>query len=231
MSSCCFTPGNIGVKQGLEFDRRGGGAGEGNPPHYLRRWRREARHRGVDRRARSGRNVTLLPLQSEEDYWRMMEDADVCVISQRTGSGGASFPGKLLSCVAFEKPVLAVADRESELARVVWRRAWGYGSRRGMSRRWPRRCAGYREAGRDSENGDARENAGTAVKEARVLREFEEVLKEVAEPPGVMQVPAGIGPGGLPAISRGWSEAQPPDTRPTRNTPRQGRRNLRDELA
>jgi colanic acid biosynthesis glycosyl transferase WcaI len=182
--------------------------------------------------ARGARNVMLLPLQSEEDYSRMMKDADVCVISQRTGTGEASFPSKLLSCVAFEKPVLAVADRESELARAVVDEGLGvWVAPRDVEEvaRAMRGLQGSRaRLGQWGRNGQAR---AVRFKEARVLREFEEVLKELAEPTGVMQVPAGIGPGGLPAISRGWSEAQPPVTRPTRNTPRQGRRNLRDELA
>jgi colanic acid biosynthesis glycosyl transferase WcaI len=69
--------------------------------------------------AREAENVTLLPLQPEEDYKRMMMDADVCVISQRAGGGVAFFPSKLLSSAALGKPVLVVAEGRSELARVV----------------------------------------------------------------------------------------------------------------
>ena len=76
--------------------------------------------------ARAAANVTLLPLQAEEDYRRMMIDADVCVISQRGGAAAAFFPSKLLSCAAFGKPVLAVADRESELACVVLDEGLGF---------------------------------------------------------------------------------------------------------
>jgi colanic acid biosynthesis glycosyl transferase WcaI len=132
---------------------------------------------------RGATNVMLLPLQAEADYYRMMEDADVCVISQRTGSGGASFPGKLLSCVAFAKPVLAVADRESELASVVLDEGLGL---------WvaPRDVEEVAEVMRGLKENRARlqqcgRNGGTRVARfegERVLREFEEVLKKLGEP-------------------------------------------------
>jgi colanic acid biosynthesis glycosyl transferase WcaI len=133
--------------------------------------------------ARGAGNVTLLPLQPEEDYRRMMADVDVCVISQRTGSGAAFFPSKLLSCVALGKPVLAVADRESELARVVMEEGLGIWvapddidevahAMRGLP--------GSRERlGECARNGRA---IAARFEEGRVLGEFEGVLKELAEP-------------------------------------------------
>jgi colanic acid biosynthesis glycosyl transferase WcaI len=64
-------------------------------------------------------NVRLIPLLATEEYRQMLVDADVCLITQQAKSGAAFFPSKLLSTLAFGKPVLSVADRESELAKVV----------------------------------------------------------------------------------------------------------------
>jgi colanic acid biosynthesis glycosyl transferase WcaI len=128
--------------------------------------------------------VTLLPLQPEAEYRRMMADSDVCVISQRAGAGAAFFPSKLLSCVAFGKPVLAVADRASELARVVIEEGLGF---------WvaPEEIDGVAEAMRGLRASKAkreecsRNGAAFAAKfeEGRVLGEFEQLLKEVRTVP------------------------------------------------
>ena len=45
-----------------------------------------------------------------------MRDADVCLLTQQAGTGQYFFPSKLLSALAFAKPVLAVADADSELS-------------------------------------------------------------------------------------------------------------------
>jgi len=60
-------------------------------------------------------NVTMLPLQADAQYREMLVDADLCVITQQRGSGGFFFPSKLLTTLAWEKPVLTVADEESDL--------------------------------------------------------------------------------------------------------------------
>lgn len=65
------------------------------------------------------RNVVMLPLQSDVHYREMLVDANVCLITQQRGSGGCFFPSKLLTTLAWEKPVLTVADEESELVRAV----------------------------------------------------------------------------------------------------------------
>jgi glycosyltransferase involved in cell wall biosynthesis len=49
----------------------------------------------------------------------MLADADLVVVSQIAGSGGASFPSKFLSSCAAGRPVLAICDAGSELANVV----------------------------------------------------------------------------------------------------------------
>jgi colanic acid biosynthesis glycosyl transferase WcaI len=176
--------GNIGMKQGLdlivEAAARVEGArlivcGDGAARPAL-----EAliAARNLDKLGNLG-NVTLLPLQPDEDYRRMMADADVCVISQRAGGGAAFFPSKLLSCVALGKPVLAVAEAGSELARVVREEGLGLWvapevdavteMMRGLARSRGQ-LDGCAEKGR---------KFAERYEEERVLREFEEVLGAV----------------------------------------------------
>ena len=57
----------------------------------------------------------------------MMADTDVCLITQQAGTGQYFFPSKLLSALAFARPVLAVADADSELA--LARDEGGFGGR------------------------------------------------------------------------------------------------------
>jgi colanic acid biosynthesis glycosyl transferase WcaI len=64
-------------------------------------------------------NVTLLPLQSDAQYRELLVDANLCVITQQSGSGGCFFPSKLLTTLAWAKPVLTVADEQSELVRAM----------------------------------------------------------------------------------------------------------------
>lgn len=62
------------------------------------------------------RNVHFLPLQPRARYEELLMDADLCVITQQAGSGQVFFPSKLLTTLAYAKPVLAVADDDSDLA-------------------------------------------------------------------------------------------------------------------
>ncbi len=114
--------GNVGVKQGLgvllEAARRKGAnparlswviAGDGAGKEALVE---QSRTEGVE-------SVHFLPLQSEEGFAEMLVAADVAVITQQKGSGQFFFPSKLLTVLGRAKPVLAVADETSELARAV----------------------------------------------------------------------------------------------------------------
>ena len=49
----------------------------------------------------------------------MLADCDLAVIPQLAGSGRAFFPSKLLNPLAFGRPILSVANTDSELARAV----------------------------------------------------------------------------------------------------------------
>jgi colanic acid biosynthesis glycosyl transferase WcaI len=64
-----------------------------------------------------GDKVLLLPLQDSDSYREMLVDADVCLITQQRGSGQSFFPSKLLTALAYAKPVVTVAEEDSELFR------------------------------------------------------------------------------------------------------------------
>jgi colanic acid biosynthesis glycosyl transferase WcaI len=66
-----------------------------------------------------GKPIVFLPLLSEPEYRQMMAETDVCLITQMAGTGRFFFPSKLLPSLAQSKPILSVADEESELARAV----------------------------------------------------------------------------------------------------------------
>lgn len=70
-------------------------------------------------------NVRLLPLLPEADYHEMLAESDVCLITQAKGTGRFFLPSKLLSILEAGRPVVALADDTSELARAV--REGGFG--------------------------------------------------------------------------------------------------------
>ena len=70
-------------------------------------------------------NVSMLPLQPLANYESMLADADVCLITQQAGAGNAFFPSKLLSTLAAARPVITVADEDSELTRALNEGAFG----------------------------------------------------------------------------------------------------------
>jgi colanic acid biosynthesis glycosyl transferase WcaI len=61
-------------------------------------------------------NVLMLPLQPSGQFEEMLADADLTLITQQKDSGACFFPSKILTYLAFAKPVLTVADSSSELA-------------------------------------------------------------------------------------------------------------------
>jgi colanic acid biosynthesis glycosyl transferase WcaI len=64
-------------------------------------------------------NVKLLPLLSEDDYRVAVAATDVALITQAAGTGQYFFPSKLLTVLAAGRPVVTVADADSELAQAV----------------------------------------------------------------------------------------------------------------
>lgn len=65
------------------------------------------------------KNVTLLPLLPREEYGQLLVDANVCLVTQQPGSGALFFPSKLLTILAYGRPVVGVADQDGELERAI----------------------------------------------------------------------------------------------------------------
>ncbi len=121
--------GNVGMKQGLGVLLEAAavsGADSALPLHWIVAGDGAGREALV--RQAEARGVTamhFLPLQPEDAFVEMLVAADVCVITQQRGTGQFFFPSKLLTVLGRAKPVLAVADEDSELAHAV--REGGFG--------------------------------------------------------------------------------------------------------
>jgi glycosyltransferase involved in cell wall biosynthesis len=64
-------------------------------------------------------SVTVLPLQPRDELCQSLNACDVAVISFVPGMAGVSVPSRMYNILAAGKPIIAVADEESELALVV----------------------------------------------------------------------------------------------------------------
>ena len=126
-------------------------------------------------------NFTLLPLQDDAAYREMMADTDVCLITQQAGTGQYFFPSKLLSALAFARPVLAVADADSELALALDEGGFGWRTVPG----WPGELAAALERAARTDPGEWQRlgERGRQYAErfamGRTLGDFERVLAGV----------------------------------------------------
>jgi colanic acid biosynthesis glycosyl transferase WcaI len=69
--------------------------------------------------ARGLHNVKLRPPVRREELSASLNAADVAVISMRAGMSGLSVPSRLYNMLAAGRPVIAIADDDSEIANVV----------------------------------------------------------------------------------------------------------------
>ena len=132
-------------------------------------------------------NLTLLPLQDDEAYREMMLDSDVCLITQQAGTGQYFFPSKMLSALSFARPVLAVADADSELSLAI--EEGGFGVQVKTDNPWPLAEALDRMARAEGEVlrwlGAEGQRYGERYAMERVLADFAAELKRVKdETPG-----------------------------------------------
>ena len=70
-------------------------------------------------RSRSRSTVTVLPTQPRADLESVLNACDVAIISFIHGMSGVSVPSRMYNVMAAGKPIVAVADADSELAMVV----------------------------------------------------------------------------------------------------------------
>jgi colanic acid biosynthesis glycosyl transferase WcaI len=175
--------GNLGVKQGLQILLEAA-ALCGNPRVRMVICGDGADRERLTRLAADRRltNVTFLPLQSAADYAAMLADADVCLITQQAGSGQSFFPSKLLTTLGFARPVLSVADADSELALALSEGGFGVnvlpGDAAALARAIEKLAAAPEELRQMGERG--REYVRQYEADP-VLRGFEQVLCEVVE--------------------------------------------------
>ena len=64
-------------------------------------------------------NVTILPLQPRRKLCALLNACDVAIVSFIPGMAGVSVPSRMYTIMAAGKPIIAVADEDSELALVV----------------------------------------------------------------------------------------------------------------
>jgi len=76
--------------------------------------------------ARGLRNVTLLPRVAREELSASLNAADVAVVAMRAGMSGISVPSRLYNILAAGRPVIAIADHDSEIALVVREESIGW---------------------------------------------------------------------------------------------------------
>jgi colanic acid biosynthesis glycosyl transferase WcaI len=65
------------------------------------------------------KNVTILPPQPRADLAQSLNACDLAIISFVEGMAGVSVPSRMYNILAAGKPIVAVADADSELSLVV----------------------------------------------------------------------------------------------------------------
>ncbi|MES2307631.1 MAG: WcaI family glycosyltransferase [Verrucomicrobiota bacterium] len=112
--------GNFGKKQGLEILVETASRVSPERAHWIFCGDGAAKAELVQRVQELKLNhVHFLPLQEISKYRRLLEESDLCLVSQIGGTGKFFFPSKLLSILSHGKPVLTVADEDSELAHAM----------------------------------------------------------------------------------------------------------------
>lgn len=70
-------------------------------------------------RGAAGENIRYLPRQHKDRLGEMLKASDATIIAFRPGMAGISVPSRMYNVMAAGVPIIALADTESELARVV----------------------------------------------------------------------------------------------------------------
>jgi len=71
-------------------------------------------------------NIKLLPVLETDDYWSLLVDSDVCLVTLKSGTGASFLPSKLLNILAVGRPVLTNADSGSALYQAVSSGGFGH---------------------------------------------------------------------------------------------------------
>lgn len=112
--------GNLGKKQGLDIllDAAEELSAKSSPTNIVLLIAGEgAAKEELRRRTEAERlPVRLLPLQSEEMFQAMLREVDLFVVTQQKGAGALFFPSKLITLLSAARPIITVADPDSDLA-------------------------------------------------------------------------------------------------------------------
>jgi colanic acid biosynthesis glycosyl transferase WcaI len=112
--------GNMGRTHGLEALFAAATRLAGSDVHWLfigsgakKQWLEESARRA------EATNITILGNRTRDDQQNFLNACDVAVISFVSGMAGVSVPSRMYNILAAGKPIIAVADPESELALTV----------------------------------------------------------------------------------------------------------------
>lgn len=84
------------------------------------------RKESVERELKNYKNVTILPLQPKERLNDFLNLGDLHIIPQKPDAKDSFMPSKLLGIMSVEKPVLVLANKESNLYEVIKKEEIGY---------------------------------------------------------------------------------------------------------
>ncbi len=112
--------GNMGRSHGLEHLLEAAALSADSNVHFLFVGSGARKHWLVDECGRRAlTNVTILGYVDREELGESLNACDVTVVSLASGMAGVSVPSRMYNILAAGKPIIAVADAESELCRVV----------------------------------------------------------------------------------------------------------------
>jgi colanic acid biosynthesis glycosyl transferase WcaI len=135
----------------------------------------------VQRAAAAVPHVDFLPHQPDEKLARVLGTADLSLVSLRKGLTHTCVPSKIYSILASGRPVGAVLDADSEIARIVAEGDCGFrvdpGDAEGLAREILRLAADGAEAGRLGRN--AREYGERTTGLARAADQYERLFAAV----------------------------------------------------
>lgn len=177
--------GNLGVKQGLSVLLEAAALSRDPRIQWVICGDGAEREKLEEQMTRQGiLNIRFLPLQEQTEYQEMLADADLCLITQQAGSGRFFFPSKLLTALAYGKPVLAVVDADSDLEEAIREGEFGYC----IPTNDPAEVAlALQQAASDRESlakmGARGRRFVQRFDKTLVLMDFEKVLREVANEP------------------------------------------------
>jgi colanic acid biosynthesis glycosyl transferase WcaI len=113
--------GNMGLTHGLDDLLQAANALRDQPDIHLLMIGSGARYEWLQRAVGDGRltNISVLPRCPRSQLNDYLNACDIAVVSLMPGMSGVSVPSRMYNIMAAGKPILAIADEDSELALTV----------------------------------------------------------------------------------------------------------------